>query len=74
MTPRFPIAFLLTQMDKIPTDFHRQVLWGLLFLTLALQAGKTIVGLVSFHPPPIMKQKGSQTKLKCPNHEVCTYL
>lgn len=64
MTPRFPIAFLLTQMDKIPTDFHRQVLWGLLFLTLALQAGKTIVGLVSF--PPDHETERFTDKVKMP--------
>lgn len=39
-TPGFPAAFHLTQTDRIPTDFHSQLLWGLFFLALVLQAGE----------------------------------
>lgn len=64
MTPRFPLAFLLTLMDRIPTDFHRQVFWGLLLLALTLQAGETIVGLVSF--PPDHETERFTHKIKMP--------
>lgn len=38
-TPGFPAALCLTQTDGISTDFHSQMLQGLLFLALVLQDG-----------------------------------
>ena len=32
--PGFPAAFPLTQMDRIPADFHSQMLWDLPLLAL----------------------------------------
>lgn len=39
----FPTAFHLTWMVRITAIFHRQMLWGLFFLALVLQA-KSLVG------------------------------
>lgn len=38
--PGFPSAFLLIRMDSIPSAFHSQMLWGLFFTALVLQAGE----------------------------------
>lgn len=46
----FPAAFLLAWTDRIPTDFHRLMLWGLLFQALVPQVGKTSAGLKLFTP------------------------
>lgn len=46
----FPAASHLTWMTRILTDFHSQILQGLLFLTLESRAGSPSVGLGPLAP------------------------
>lgn len=43
--PEFSAAICLTLMNRIPADFHSDLLWWLLFLALVLCVGEPGVGL-----------------------------
>lgn len=61
-TPGFLASFCLPWTDGLPVDFHSQILWGLLFLTLVLRAAELGVelGPLALHGGPLQPKYPSQ--------------
>lgn len=64
-TPGFLASFCLPRTDGIPVDFHSQMLWGRLFLTLVLRAAELGVELGPFalHGGPLQPKYPPNSQL-----------